>query len=179
MLPRWSIHNLSGLPIPVSHYPHHNFFPCFQSKSMPFQFKTVFPCSVITSPSKKSLSIFVVSPLYVGHNEVSLLFSRLPSLLQLSNPSSLKLSSHEMCSSLLIIGRKKSVFSKAGRMFRTEVWPAPTIRQGKGKQGRGRWKQMQRLPVSFRLLQLAFIRDLSIPTQTLKKNHRIIELFRW
>lgn len=139
---------------------------------MPYQFKTIAPCSVITGPSKKSLSIFVISPLYMlkGCSEVSLLFSRLFWIILQNNLSSLKLSLHKMCSSPLIIKERGLVSSKAGQKFRAEAWLTPTIRHGKGKPGRGRWKQMQRLPVSFLLLQLAFIRNVSIPTQIYEKS---------
>ena len=68
------IHNSSGQPVPVSHHPHHKkCLPPSQPKTTLFQFKTISPCPVIRGSGEKSLSIFVVSPLYIteGRKKVS------------------------------------------------------------------------------------------------------------
>jgi len=68
-----------------SHHPHcEKFLPYIQYKSNFFQFKIIAPCPVTTSPGKKRLSVFLISPLYIlkGHNKVTLE----PSLLQAEQP---------------------------------------------------------------------------------------------
>ena len=59
----------------MSHHSHcKKRLPNVQSKSTLFQFKTTAPCPVTTGLGKKSISIFLISPLQVvrGHNQVSL-----------------------------------------------------------------------------------------------------------
>jgi len=59
----WDTHNFSGKPVPVSCHPHcRKCLPYVQSKSTLFQFKTITPCLIPRDPGKKSLSVFLISP---------------------------------------------------------------------------------------------------------------------
>ena len=69
------------------------FLPYVQPKYILFQFKSITPCPITTGLGIKSLSIFLISPLYIpkGHNKVStepsLLLYAFPSPLALFNPN--------------------------------------------------------------------------------------------
>lgn len=65
---------LSSSRQPGPHHPHHErFSPYMQSKSALSQFRTISLCPVTTGPGKKSLPIFLISPLYIlkGCSKVS------------------------------------------------------------------------------------------------------------
>jgi len=53
------IDHLSGQPVPVFHHPHcKKFLPSIQSKST-----LLYPCPITTGPIKRSVPVFVISPL--------------------------------------------------------------------------------------------------------------------
>lgn len=84
-LPEMRHHSCPGQPVLVSHHPHCKpFLPYAQSNTPVFQLKTIIPGPVTIGPSKKSLSVFLLSTFYIlkGCSKVSLQ----PFLSQISQP---------------------------------------------------------------------------------------------
>jgi len=60
----WGINHLSGQPVSGFHHPQgEEFLPYIQSESPLVRLEAITPCPVTPCPCKKSLSIFLLSPL--------------------------------------------------------------------------------------------------------------------